>query len=88
MLAGETYRFTIYQQPGMYMSPSLWIMGSDPDDESTMVRSRGQSLKSVIGAVNQPIAVDLVAPRTGRYGLMIRNAGSAGDVTLHRILLP
>lgn len=86
LFAGKTYRFVL--TPGAYMAGTMALVGSDPSDPGSWIQPREQSLKQVVGAVNQTVYFDFTAPRTDRYGLVIASQASGeGTFILQRLPL-
>jgi len=85
LVAGETYRFTL--TPGSaLMDGDLFLMDSLPLTPDTWVKSRSMSLDSGFAPAGSPVVMELVAPRSDWYGVVIVREGVFGTYDLTRSL--
>jgi hypothetical protein len=84
--AGKTYRFVL--SPGSsLMDADLFLMGSLPLTPETWVQSRSQAVKATFGSPGAPVIMQITAPRSDWYGLVIVRTGFAGTWDLTRTVL-
>jgi hypothetical protein len=86
MEAGKTYRFTL--TPGSsLMDADVFLMDSLPLTSGTWVKSRSQAMRVGTAAAGQPVVMEVVAPRSDWYGLVISRQGVVGTYDLVRTTL-
>ncbi len=76
---------TISATPGPYMDVDLSLMGDDPDNPATWVRSRSAAVASA-GSGGRGVAETLTYTPTmeGWYGVVVTNKGGSGSLVLSR----
>ena len=81
--AGKTYRFVLSPGTGL-MDADLFLMGSLPLSPDTWVRSKSQAIDSGSAAAGAPVIMEITAPRSDWYGLVIARQGVNGTYDLVR----
>ena len=84
--AGKSYRFVLSPGTGL-MDADLFLMDSLPLSPTTWVKSKSQAIDGGSAAAGAPVIMEITAPRSDWYGLVISRQGVNGTYDLVRTTL-